>query len=355
MSLNLPERYVDSGSKASGGQGTVYFCKDKNLDRDVAIKVFNDVDDDAAFQKEVQARQKIQSKHVVQIFDYWVDDDDGPTLVLEMIAGAELSKSKGKYNNYEELLLVAYQIACGIDDIHKAGLIHRDIKPHNMKRGKDKIVKIFDLGLTCGIGTSSAMTTKMAGTPGFRAPEYYRPGPVKLTQAVDVYAFGVSLWYLLAGKLPTALLEIPPQDNSSVESLSTQLPLVDVGVIAVLDHCLEKNQNARPSMAEVKAALELQLTKDKHRGVVVLNGTAYTVDVNNRGVKINGTHGTVSIRYNGIRFVVTNYTGEVWINNAVPMAGMKLHDSCVICFGNQSRGMSRVFMPFNVSKPEVVL
>ena len=89
--------------------------------------------------------------------------------------------------------------------------VHRDIKPSNIKFDGEGILKILDFGLVSQLPTDDE-TIDARGTRNYLAPELYDPPPIKVTPAIDVYAFGVTAWYLLgAGVLPKSLRQIPPQ------------------------------------------------------------------------------------------------------------------------------------------------
>jgi eukaryotic-like serine/threonine-protein kinase len=172
MSNGIPPRYIPTGTVFSGGMGEVLICKDEILEREVAIKFIQDVKDQRRLFDEIAALQKIRSKHVVQIFDVFLNDIDRKVgIVQEYVSGKDLvSFCSGKVLSIDEYLKILYQIASGVSDIHDQGLIHRDIKPSNMKFDQSSIIKIFDFGLARFSGQNDS-TLGFAGTPGFAAPE----------------------------------------------------------------------------------------------------------------------------------------------------------------------------------------
>ena len=203
---NLPDRYVLTGDSASGGFGKVVFCHDTHLDRPVAIKSIKDVSEKHRIIDELNALMQLRSKHVVQVFDRVIGNDEAISIIEEFVDGDDLdvllNKSKPK-----DYLKTLWQIASGIADIHSVGVIHRDIKHNNMKIDKEGIVKIFDFGLSRNTG-KNAETIGFKGTFGYAAPELFKSGHVEFTQAVDTYAFGVIAIYLSGLTLPTG--ENPP-------------------------------------------------------------------------------------------------------------------------------------------------
>lgn len=157
---------------------------------------------------EIAALLKLRSKHVVQVYDVLALPGEQLAIVQEFVEGTDLDVKRSPVTTAEALYRQLWQIASGISDIHAAGLIHRDIKPNNMKRDGEGVIKIFDFGLARSEGTD-AKTSGFVGTQGFAAPELYRSSS-SFTQAVDTYAFGISALYFVAGTLPPELREMPP-------------------------------------------------------------------------------------------------------------------------------------------------
>ncbi len=135
MSNGIPPRYVPTGKILTGGTGEVLICQDTSLERDVAIKFIQNVENQRRLFDEIAALQKIRSKHVVQIFDVFLNEVDRRIgIVQEYISGGDLvSFAERGSISLNEYLKVIYQIASGISDIHAQGLIHRDVKPNNIK------------------------------------------------------------------------------------------------------------------------------------------------------------------------------------------------------------------------------
>ena len=277
MSNEIPPRYVPTGKVLTGGMGKVLICKDISLERDVAIKFIQDVKDQRRLFDEIAALQKIRSKHVVQIFDVFVNKVDRRIgIVQEYISGDDLeSFAERKAISLNEYLKVLYQIASGISDIHAQGLIHRDVKPNNMKLDESNIIKIFDFGLARFSGKNDS-TLGFVGTQCFAAPELYRSGLVPFTNAVDTYAFGITAWYLSGIKIPKTLSRKPPDlsKNPSFSSLPLAIP---TPIVNLLDCTLMEDLNIRPTMSDIKNLLENYLLRDKHRALLVYDNNTYTL------------------------------------------------------------------------------
>lgn len=333
--ITLPARYVSTGVVANGGMGSVLFCNDSHLERPVAIKVLKDPKQRRRIIDELQALLKMRSKHVVQVYDVLKLDGDALGIVQEFIAGVDLFDDRFKKLALDSFLQVIWQISAGIRDIHAAGVIHRDIKPNNMKMDSEGILKIYDFGLARDSGPA-AMTRGFVGTQGFGAPELYAM-QATFTQAVDVYAFGATALYLATGDLPEELCAIPPR--SAGRSYFSALPLgIDQHLCDVLDACLAPTADDRPSMGAVTDVLMRYLLRDKHQALAVYGGSPRYLNANNRAVnlELKGV-GAIAINYNGLDFVVSAASGEVAINNRRPNVGDTLPGSCVVSLGDAHR------------------
>ncbi|WKL16794.1 serine/threonine-protein kinase [Comamonas testosteroni] len=350
----MPSRYVPSGSYMSGGMGSVIVCTDAILERPVAIKFINSTDHRRRIDDEIAALLKLRSKHVVQIYDVIQTPEVGIGIVQEFIDGKDLFESYVQPSSLYDYYLQLWQISSGITDIHQLGVIHRDIKPNNMKTDPEKVIKIFDFGLARDDGLS-AMTRGFVGTKGFAAPELYER-PFAFTNAVDTYAFGATALFLATGTLPDELLEQPPTINPA--GYFHLLPLgLAPEISMLLNRCIAQDVALRPEMREVRDALARHILFDKHRALVVYQGQASALSATNRSVRLAfSTIGSIEIQYNGLAFVVASVSGEVQINNRPVSAGTSLPGACVIALGGpQRKAIERRFITFDISHPEIVL
>ena len=356
MSSGIPSRYVPTGQVLTGGMGVVLICQDTNLERQVAIKFIQNVRDQRRLFDELAALQKIRSKHVVQIFDVFLNEADRRVgIVQEYVSGDDLQSFAYRSSfSIDEYLKVLYQISSGISDIHAQGLIHRDIKHNNMKFDQANIIKIFDFGLARFSGKDDS-TVGFVGTEGFAAPELYRWGFVPFTNAVDTYAFGITAWYLSGVEIPKALLKKPPH-LATIPSFSS-IPLgIPDAIVKVLDRTLTEDATERPAMSEIKDILGNYLLHGKHRGLLVYRDKTYTLEKINQVVKLGvEKYGSIHIKYDGFNFLVDAVNGSVLVNNQLVQENQALPKSCVITLGDKSGGRPRLFMTFDISNPEVVL
>lgn len=351
----LPSRYISDGGSGSGGFSEVFYCTDMHLNRKVAIKTIKHVEDVKRLEDEIKGLLQVRSKHVVQVFDL-IRSDTPKAIIMEYIDGVELIYPNFQITSDIHLLKTLWQIASGISDIHDVEMIHRDIKPNNMKLDEEGIIKIFDFGLSRN-SNLNAMTMGFVGTRGFSAPELYTHEEVSFTSAIDVYSFGITVLYLATKSITPPLLQMPP-DEASKGCFDCDYLNKYPTLKLLFEKCLNTDPKKRPSMKEVKDKISEYLTVDKHQAILVSDGkTPYTLNASKRSVKISyGMVGSFEIFYDGLRFVLRGVIGEVYINNIKAENNDEIGGSCVIGLGSSNRPFKeRSFMTFDVSSPEVTL
>lgn len=351
----LPARYKPTGNSAKGGFGEVHFCQDQHLDRPVAVKFLHDLSQKARVLDELRALLQMRSKHVVQIYDVVPCEDGSMGLVEEFVGGIDLWNSPFPKSSVENFLKTLWQIASGIADIHSARIIHRDIKPNNMKLDDEGLVKIYDFGLARDEGVD-AQTKGFKGTFGFAAPEILTDNTVAFTRAIDTYAFGASVFILAGDEIPQSLRGLVPTPPAAGFFRQLKIPL-PFDLADLLESCLATDPDDRPELAYVRDELARHLLKWKHQAMVIFNGkpSYLNADVPTVSLQLPNV-GSITITYDGIHFKVTNVGGETFINNSAANIGDVIPGSCVVAFGSTFRQPSeRAFITFDVSNPEVVL
>jgi serine/threonine protein kinase len=244
---------------------------------------------------------------------------------------------------------ILWQIACGLSDIHKADIIHRDIKPNNIRVNSDSFVKIFDFGLSRSSG-ADAETRSVIGTPGFMAPELWSWGKVSFNKAIDIYAFGVLALSLFKIPLPKELLSQPPvQLFTGIPELSSLLP---AEVASIIERCLSYDAEDRPQIDEIENILRVYLLRNQHRGLLVLGHSVHEINHKKSNITVNsGSNMSIGIKYDGLRFSVSSLLGNITVNNMPIQVGNLLPACCVITFTHDN---NRTFVTFDVSNPEVM-
>ncbi|HKI36997.1 MAG TPA: serine/threonine-protein kinase [Gemmataceae bacterium] len=228
-----------------GGQGRVYLARD-NLDRLVALKVPHpQLAEEPAVREAflLEGRVGAQFKHpnLCSVYEYGICDDM-PYLALEYIEGETLSKFRSVpwlVPGPKEAARIVAQLAQALAAYHGRGLLHRDLKPHNVRvtEPPERRPVLLDFGLALRLNDAGARLPadgEIIGTPHYMPPEQIRPGRVPLSPASDVYSLGVILYELLNGQLPfrsAALADLvseilndkPPQLSRSHGWLGTGL------------------------------------------------------------------------------------------------------------------------------------
>jgi serine/threonine protein kinase len=349
----IANRYLHAGTAMSGGMASVLRCTDEVLQRPVAIKVMPGAANARRLRDEISALLKMRSKHVVQVYDLIPIGFNDLGIVQEFIEGIDLFHKAALPKDALSYVRLLWQVASGISDIHAVGVIHRDIKPNNMKIDQEGVVKIFDFGLARETGID-ASTTGFVGTIGFAAPELHEAAPA-FTPSVDVYALGATALYL---GVPTLFLAAVSSGASHVSSsLFQRIPYaMPSEVIGILQGCLERKPEDRPSAATVRDILSKCLLYDRHKALVVYQGQASYLDAKNRSVNlVLPSMGAATIHYDGFSFVATSVSGDVFVNNKRFSVGDSLPGSCVVTLGAPEHGNSRRYITFDLSHPEIVV
>lgn len=350
----LAGRYEMGGDSFSGGMAHVYVCRDLILERIVAIKVMPGDGNQRRVRDEISALLTLRSKHVVQVYDVFAlaESKEDLAIVQEFIDGKDLFDATMFPESTKDYLKLIWQISSGIADIHKLGIIHRDIKPNNMKVDGEGVLKIFDFGLSRPDG-DEASTVGFVGTRGFAAPELYAQH-VNFTAAVDTFAFGATALYMAKRDLPAELTAQPPsfpQDNFQNNSFNLPVELVQI-----LNACLNTDPAQRPAMAAVRDLVGKYLLADRHKALVVFGNQASYLDHSSRSVSLRlPTMGEVEISYDGLNFSVISMSGDVFVNNRRAVVGYVLPGACVVALGAPAHGNRRRYITFDLSHPEIVL
>src|SRR6266700_4288828 len=189
-----------------GGMGTVWRAVDTVLGREVAVKVLvlqidGDPDTRARFRREARVLARLAHPRLGGIHDYGEDDGRAFT-VMEFISGETLQGLLARTGRITaaDAAEIAAQVAEGLHAAHKAGILHRDVKPGNIILGEQG-VKLVDFGIALGAEDDRLTATgTLIGSATYVAPERGTGGPA--TPASDIYSLGVVLYQMLAGTPP---------------------------------------------------------------------------------------------------------------------------------------------------------
>ncbi|MBA2763889.1 MAG: serine/threonine protein kinase [Thermoleophilaceae bacterium] len=206
----VANRYTLEGRLGAGGMSTVFLAKDLVLERQVAVKLLAEhlADDEAfvaRFRREALSAARLQHPNVVQVYDSGRDSDSGRHyIVMEFVDGpscAEILRDRGTME-IEESARVIEDACNGLDYAHRAGVVHRDVKPGNLLIvGESGATKLADFGIAkAAEQTRITQVGSVLGTAAYLSPEQARgeeAGP-----ASDLYSLGVCAYQFLTGRLP---------------------------------------------------------------------------------------------------------------------------------------------------------
>ncbi len=263
-------RYRVENRLARGGMATVYEATDLRLDRIVALKVMHPgLADDAAFVsrfvREAKSAARLSDPHVVAVYDQ--GEDDGVVyLAMEFVPGRtvrDVLKAHGRLSA-EQAFTILDPVLQALDAAHRAGFVHRDVKPENVLLTDDGRVKVADFGLARAISaaTSTAATQGLLiGTVAYLSPEQVERGIADARS--DVYGAGILLYEMVTGAVPfageTPLAVAYQHVNAAVPAPTSIRP----GIAPVLDTVVaratardpdDRYPDAASFLADVRAA-----------------------------------------------------------------------------------------------------
>ena len=246
-------RYTELTLLGQGGMGAVYRAFDPSLQRTVAIKVMLGQNPEflARFEREARAVAKLSHPNVVQVYDFGRDEQNNPYFVMELLPGRSLDsllKEKGPLPALK-VVDVLRQAAEGLQAAHAVGIVHRDIKPHNLMLDDQGNVKLVDFGIARDMASTEELTSTQAtpGTLHYMAPEVLS-GQAADARA-DIYALGLVGFHLLAGKPPftgqSAVAVAMKQINEPLPDLRDEVPSVPASLRRLIERMTEKSVGAR--------------------------------------------------------------------------------------------------------------
>ena len=216
----LDNRYEILEIIGTGGMAVVYKARCHRLNRLVAIKILKDdylEDEDfrSRFHSESQAVAMLSHPNIVSVYDVSTSVSlEADYIVMELIEGISLKQymEKKKFLNWKETLHFAIQIAKALQHAHSRGIVHRDIKPHNIMVLKNGSVKVTDFGIARLMSQGNTLTKEALGSVHYISPEQAKGG--RVDDRSDLYSLGVVMYEMMCGR--------PPYDGDSPVAVAIQ-------------------------------------------------------------------------------------------------------------------------------------
>ncbi len=275
----IASKYRVERPLGEGGMGLVVAATDCVLERPVAIKVLSvqhrkNEEAVARFLQEARAAVRLQSEHVVKVYDVGTHTGGSPFIVMEILRGADLSDildSEGALSVHDALTFLL-QACDAVAEAHVQGIVHRDLKPANLFLSRQldgsSIIKVLDFGISkltmpAGPGTlnpSLTRTSYLLGSPTYMSPEQLKNAR-DVDGRADIWALGIILFELVVGRTPfeaESMAELSANILTQAAPVPSQVapsPLPD-GLDAVILKALEKDREQRyHTVAEFVLAL----------------------------------------------------------------------------------------------------
>ena len=256
----LGNRYEIIEEIGNGGMAIVYRAKCRMLNRYVAIKVLKDefkVDEEFVkkFNRESQAAASLSHPNIVSVYD--VGNDNGIYyIVMELVEGITLKEyiQANPKMNWRLALKFSMQICSALSHAHRNGIIHRDIKPHNIILSKDGNCKVTDFGIACvnNMNETRKIDEGILGSVHYISPEHAKG--IVPDERSDIYSLGVTMYEMLTGELPfdgesavsVAVMHIN-KEPIPIKDINIVVPLV---LVRIVNKAMAKNIGLRYQSAD---------------------------------------------------------------------------------------------------------
>ena len=261
MDRVLAGRYRLLDRLGAGGMSVVWRARDDLLDREVAVKVLAtegaaDPSLPERVRVEARAAARLRHPHVIEVHDYGETEDHLPYVVMELIDGRSLADVLGRGAlSWRSAALIGAQVAAALAAAHARGIVHRDVKPSNVMVTPGG-VKLVDFGISATVGMADRIGDEVLGTPAYLAPERLRGGSVR--PATDVYALGLLLYLMLAGRLPwhaSTTTQMLRAHRYLEPAVLPPVPGLPAELADLCHRCLAKDPADRPSADEAAGVL----------------------------------------------------------------------------------------------------
>ncbi|WP_329054927.1 protein kinase [Amycolatopsis sp. NBC_01488] len=279
-SRRIRDRYRLLEPIGGGAMGTVWRAQDEMLGRTVAIKELllpHDHDEHRTEEaknramREARIAARLQHSHAITVFAV-LEEEDRPWLIMEYLPSKSFAVLvREEPVSVDDAIRVGAQISSALAGAHRAGIVHRDVKPANILVSEDGTAKITDFGISRAIGDVKLTATgEIAGTPAFLAPEVARGEDADF--AADVFSLGATLYAAVEGQPPYGTADNPIALLYRASSGEIEPPAKAERLTPLLLRMLATDPAERPSMDEVEQELRA-LLPDAEPGESVLAAT----------------------------------------------------------------------------------
>ena len=254
----LDNRYEILEKIGTGGMAVVYKARCHRLNRLVAVKILKeelagDEEFRRRFKAESQAVAMLSNPNIVNVYDV-SKSGNIEYIVMELIDGITLKQYINRKGllNWKETLHFATQIVKALSHAHSCGIIHRDIKPHNIMILKDGSVKVADFGIARIMSDQNTLTQEALGSVHYISPEQAKGAPVDARS--DLYSLGVVMYEMLTSRLPfvgDSPVSVAIQHISAIPLMPREINAdIPVGLEEITMHAMEPNIDQRYANAE---------------------------------------------------------------------------------------------------------
>ena len=265
----LHQRYRIIDILGQGGMGSVYRAVDENLGVEVAVKENLFTSDEYArqFRLEAVILANLRHANLTRVTDHFVIGDQGQYLIMDYIEGEDLRQRMERLGSIseEDAILIGVAVCDALSHLHsrKPSILHRDLKPGNVKITPDGHIYLVDFGLAKILkGTQATTTGARAMTPGYSPPEQY--GTARTDPRTDIYSLGATLYASLAGVIPEDGLS-RAMDNVELTPLRKRNSKVSRRLASVIEKAMSIKADDRYQTADdFRQALLTSNSKTMH-------------------------------------------------------------------------------------------
>jgi eukaryotic-like serine/threonine-protein kinase len=279
----IADRYELQELAGSGGMSSVYRAYDRLLERSVAIKVLheqysNDPEYVERFRREAQAIARLSHPNIVTVIDRG-EHEGRQYIVFEHVAGENLKETVQRLGPLPvgRALALAHQAACGLAFAHQHGVVHRDVKPHNVLIDAEGTAKVTDFGIARSVEREDGITETgtVLGTSDYLAPE--QAAGQRVDACSDQYSLGALLYELLVGDVPypapNVVTAAMRHVNDPVPSVRSARPEISPRVDAVVRRTMAKRPEDRyPTTDALIGALEACILEERQKQAAAADG-----------------------------------------------------------------------------------